>query len=1599
VTPSAGRTSARRALAALALLAALAGAGTARAETFSLAAGAAGDWFGASVAVSGDWAVIGAPFTGYDGSSGPGAAYFYTRGPGGWALHESIPGTGWYWGTAVAMEGDVAAVSTPYWKSYFSVDWQAGMVKLYQRNGSAWTPLRALDGTSGWEFGASLAISGNRIAVGILDRDSDAGAAQVHLTDGTSEGQLLPSDGAADSQFGASIDVDGDTVAVGAPRRDAGASGSGAVYVYERSGENWNETKLTAPADNPAGAFGTSVALSGNVLVVGAPDSDPSGAMPNSGAAYVFTRSRRGWAFELMLTQSDAAHSTYFGRSIEVRGAWLAVGAAHKWPNDFSVPGSVYPFALIGGQWQEQDKLRLDDPRDRDLFGTSVALSDAFIMAGGPGWDAKKGAVLAVAYPPILAVNNGLTVNEGGDGDVNQARLEATDASSGPEALTFTLSAVPANGALRRSGSALAVNGAFTQQDVNSGFLTYEHDGGETTSDSFAFTVTNGAGGSTAAKTFSIEVTPQNDAPTAVNLSAATVAENQASGTVLGALSADDPDAGDAHAYSLVAGDGDADNALFAIDGADLETAQVLDHETKPSCSIRVRADDGKGGKLEAQFAITVTNVNEAAADITIDSSEVDENQPAGTVIGTLGNDDPDAGDSHTYAFAAGDGDADNAQFALDGAALKTAAEFDRESSSAYSIRLQVDDGAGGTFQEALTITVRNVNEPPTALALDNADVDENLPGGSVVGLLSADDPDAGDAHTYALAAGAGDTDNASFAIAGANLVTAAAFDFEAKSSYNVRIQAEDAGGLPIQERFHVTVNNADEVSAVLFSDDFSTDKGWTGFEAGWWERGEATAGGGGDNPSPDPGDDHSPGDDNRIVGVNIGGDFPTVADGAHYLTSPAIDCSGQTSVKLRFSRWLNCWDEYGLNTDHLVQVYDGAAWRTVFRLRNLRLDESAWQQRAYDVSKYAADNAEFRVRFVYEFKDDFRGTWSGWNLDDVEVVALDDSPNALVDPDFEVGDTEAWSLNRSDGAKLYANLQWHGWETSMDSALRFYSTSSGDLTEGHYAGCRQDADLTGVNAIVFDVNFAQGTHVEARLLIDSDLVWSRATPGVAMDQSADVSGYDGVHTVELRMHCVQGGTATESEGVYFDNVRAARIAATNDPPTLVVNAGAAVDEGGSVLVDSAVLRAADDEQDDAGLVYTLTQAPAHGTLRRSGAPLAAADTFLQDDLDTQKVSYEHDGGETLADSFAFTVSDGAGGATGGATFTLTVTPQNDPPSDIGLSAASVDENLPAGTLVGTLSVTDPDPGDTHLYALTSGTGAADNASFMIDGAALKTAAPFDYETKSAYSVRIRVRDEAGESFEEAFSITVANVNETATAITLDNTEVEEHQPAGTVVGAFGNNDPDGGETYAYAFVAGDGDAGNGAFVIDGGVLKSAQEFDRAVQDAYSIRVRVDDAGRGAFTMQLLIAVVRKPEIALQLKWGWNLLSLPFDTGEATPRDLLVDDGGKPVFIGDAWVWDPDAQDHIETDALTAKQGFWVYCNRADGAVTKTIRGVNAAAELQLDDLTPLWNLVGSLDDRDKPEDWPTVWLWDGELGVYRPVKQLQRGVGCWVFK
>jgi hypothetical protein len=209
---------------------------------------------------------------------------------------------------------------------------------------------------------------------------------------------LIAGDGAADDEFGRSVAVSGDTLVVGARSDDIGANGNqGSAYVFVRSGGVWSlQQKLTANDGEASDLFGSSVAISGDTVVIGAPHGGTA-TNPDQGAAYVFVRSGAVWSFQQKLIAQDGADIDLFGISVAIHGDTALVGAHADDIGAAENQGSAYLFSRSGSTWTQRQKLRAQEGAVDDFFGQAIALGDDEIIVGAPaadtGANANQGAI------------------------------------------------------------------------------------------------------------------------------------------------------------------------------------------------------------------------------------------------------------------------------------------------------------------------------------------------------------------------------------------------------------------------------------------------------------------------------------------------------------------------------------------------------------------------------------------------------------------------------------------------------------------------------------------------------------------------------------------------------------------------------------------------------------------------------------------------------------------------------------------------------------------------------------------------------------------------------------------------------------------------------------------------------------------------------------------------------------------------------------------------------------------------------------------------------------------------------------------------------
>ncbi len=352
---------------------------------------ASDDQFGWSVAISGNYAIIGAPESGI---FGPGAAYiFESDSSGNWnqtqKLTASDGASNDYFGYSVAIDGDYAIIGA------YGDDTNKGSAYIFKRdssgnwgNGSGTTRTETEKITTtetGAYFGHSVAIDGVHAIIGAYGENTNTGAVYFFKRDTSGNwgpsffNKVTASDGATYDKFGSSVAINGSNAIVGASDDD---SRKGSVYFFKinPSTGNWYQTQKftssTTRVNNDY--FGHSVAISGNYAIVGA-----FGKNSNNGESDVYQLSGGTWSHNQNITASDGGLNI-FGKSVAIDGDYIVIGGSR---ND-SYKGAAYIFKSdSSGNWFETQKITASDRQNNDYFGASVAISGNNYIVGAYGDD------------------------------------------------------------------------------------------------------------------------------------------------------------------------------------------------------------------------------------------------------------------------------------------------------------------------------------------------------------------------------------------------------------------------------------------------------------------------------------------------------------------------------------------------------------------------------------------------------------------------------------------------------------------------------------------------------------------------------------------------------------------------------------------------------------------------------------------------------------------------------------------------------------------------------------------------------------------------------------------------------------------------------------------------------------------------------------------------------------------------------------------------------------------------------------------------------------------------------------------------------------
>ncbi len=385
-------------------------------QVFDLS-GEASNWFGYSVAISGDTAIVGAPLDQVDNNPIQGSAFVYVRQGRTWVLQTRLVdpegASGDNFGFSVAIDGDTAMVGIP--GDQVLNDTTRGSLIVFTRTGNYWSfdrRLVASDGAQGDNFGWSLALSGNELIVGAPFKTisiANQGVGYVFSDAGwgwSQVGEIINPLAKPADHLGWSVAISGDTAICGAPDADLGYIDKGMVFIATGA-NNWMDGQAISPVEIVADEhFGRSVSTQAGIAAIGVPGKTIGSDQYGQGAVYIYEQTDQQWNFLQMFTAADGAAFDNFGTSLAMQGNRIVVGSPYHRVGSNDYQGAAYTFTSGAAGWVEQAELFASDGFSDDYFAGSVAVSGPTILVGAylddVGQNADQGSAYLFTVPGLF---------------------------------------------------------------------------------------------------------------------------------------------------------------------------------------------------------------------------------------------------------------------------------------------------------------------------------------------------------------------------------------------------------------------------------------------------------------------------------------------------------------------------------------------------------------------------------------------------------------------------------------------------------------------------------------------------------------------------------------------------------------------------------------------------------------------------------------------------------------------------------------------------------------------------------------------------------------------------------------------------------------------------------------------------------------------------------------------------------------------------------------------------------------------------------------------------------------------------------------------
>jgi gliding motility-associated-like protein len=710
------------------------------------------------------------------------------------------------------------------------------------------------------------------------------------------------------------------------------------------------------------------------------------------------------------------------------------------------------------------------------------------------------------------------------------------------------------------------------------------------------------------------------------------------------------------------------------------------------------------------------------------------------------------SGDNYTLNVLCG-GTANSYQWFFNNQALSSSGD-----NSSYELSNLTIENAGEYFcrvtnsivpdltieSEPIMLQITQANNAPTNISLSNNSIDEEKPIGTVIGTLTTSDADTGDNFTYSLVAGSGDSNNRNFQISGDQLVSNEVFDFETKASYTIRIQTSDSGDANFSKAFTIYVNDVDENICNREQDSLALVAFYHATNGDSWTRK----------------DNWLTGNLDTWYGIGTDGCNVTSIQLSYNQLSGHIPAEIGKLTKLVSINLLGGTIEGGIPDE-----FENLVLLEHLVLKDNKLEGAIsqnWISKLPNLKTLNLTNNPLGGSIPGEIENLKKLTYLGLNLNNLSGTIPPEIGNLVNLKELDLGQNElSGSIPKEIG--------------NLNKITR--------LSFG-------DNNLTGV----IPSEIGQLSNIEELILFDNQLTGNLPVEITALKKlerlalTRNMLGdqipvwlqqLNTLKWIELDENNFIGDVPEEVLNMpTLERILLSHNQLTNFLPSKEINN----EKLDWVFLDHNHFTFEDLEDKIDNNYSRFKYAPQakigqQETITKSSGENYTLDIFCGGTANVYQWYHNNQAIGTASPNAAFelyNLSEANEGAyhceitntivpdltIESEPITLQITEVNQAPTDILLSNATINEEEDANTLVGILSTTDADDGDTFTYTLMAGTGDTDNNSFLISGDQLQSNEVFDYETKSVYSIRVRTTDFAGTWFEKVFAVFIEDLDE-----------------------------------------------------------------------------------------------------------------------------------------------------------------------------------------------------------------------------------------------